>query len=84
MKYAFMDENLSRFAVGEMAGMLGGKMGGYYPWKNRKPSVYSVWRRDLERRIVQLFYESRETYGSPRMTRELVKQGFVMSENTIR
>ena len=83
MKYAFIEENRSRFAVGEMAEMLGVKMGGYYSWKNRKPSAYSIWRRDLEKRIVHLFYESRETYGSPRMTRELVKQGFVVSENTV-
>lgn len=83
MKYAFIKENRSRFAVGEMARMLGVKVGGYYSWKNRKPSAYSVWRRDLERRIFQIFHETRETYGSPRMTLELGKRGFPASKNTV-
>ncbi len=83
MKYAFIEENRSRFAVEEMAEILGVKVGGYYSWRNRKPSAYSEWRRDLERRVVQIFYESRETYGSPRITETLLKQGFLVSENTV-
>ena len=83
MKYKIIDESRSRSTVGKVAEILGVKVGGYYSWKNRKPSAQAERRRQLEQLIVTLFYKSRETYGSPRMTRELGEQGFTVNKNTV-
>lgn len=83
MKYTLIDENRSRSTVGKMAEILGVKAGGYYSWKNRKPTPHTLWRRKLEQMVFQIFYESRETYGSPRITETLQKRGFSASENTV-
>lgn len=48
---------------------------GYYDWLNRKPSKRIVEDQQLTQRIKAIHYESRGTYGSPRIHKALYREG---------
>jgi len=83
MKYRFMEDHRSRFTVAEMARHLGVNVSGYYSWRNRVPSPRAVKRAELEDKVKKIFFESRETYGSPRVYCELTRDGEECSLNTV-
>jgi putative transposase len=56
---------------------------GYYKWRVASPSEQSKRKDRLAKRIQWHFYDSEETYGSPRVHRELVKEGWIVSERTV-
>ncbi len=45
--------------------------GGYYAWRNRPPSRTAARRQHIETLVEQVFDDSYQTYGSPRVLREL-------------
>jgi len=74
MAYQFMKANKGRYAVKEMAGLLGVSRGAYYQWAKRGVSE----RRDradaeLIRLIRQIAARHHGRYGSPRVRRELMQ-----------
>lgn len=44
---------------------------GYYSWLNKKPSKYKKENELLIKEIKKIYNQSRQTYGSPRITEEL-------------
>ena len=56
---------------------------GYYAWSQRAPSAQMERREQLTEHIRKAHQESRRTYGSPRVHRELLAQGVTCSENTV-
>jgi len=56
---------------------------GFYDWSRRGPSRQEIRRAALTAQVKEAFQRSRETYGSPRMTRELSENGFKACRNTI-
>jgi putative transposase len=56
---------------------------GFYAWHRRAPSRQELRRRELNELILQAHRESRGTYGSPRIHRELVARGVACAENTV-
>lgn len=64
-KYRFM------FAIEKMCKVLKVSRSGYYSWLGHKPSKREVENRELLDQIVQIHKESKQTYGSPRITEEL-------------
>jgi transposase InsO family protein len=56
---------------------------GFYDWLDRAPSGQEKRRAELTVQVKAAFEQSRQTYGSPRITRELADQGFAASRNTI-
>jgi len=56
---------------------------GYYKWTKRKVSKREKRRHKLAKRIRHIFLESRCLYGSPKVTKELQKQGMKVSEKTV-
>ncbi|MCE7001504.1 IS3 family transposase [Kibdelosporangium philippinense] len=55
----------------------------FYKWINRKPTARDQRREQLDEQIRRLFTVSGETYGSPRITRDLREAGWKVSENTV-
>ncbi len=47
---------------------------GYYAWRNREKSAHQQADEELGERIEQVFNDSRQTYGSPRVQRALREQ----------
>ena len=59
------------FAIEKMCKVLKVSRSGYYSWLSHKPSKQEVENRELLDQIVEIHKESRQTYGSPRITAEL-------------
>ena len=57
--------------------------GGYYRSLDRTPSASAVRRAQLIEQIRKAHADSRELYGSPRVTEELNAAGVPVSENTV-
>jgi putative transposase len=56
---------------------------GYYAWCKRPVSAREMANRELVRMIEAVYNDSYETYGSPRVYRELKAQGVACSENRV-
>lgn len=76
-----------------MCRMYGVSPGGYYAWCARGPSDRSIRDAELLVEIRRVFKENKGRYGSPRVQRQLVREGLdvgerriarIMRENSIR
>jgi putative transposase len=56
---------------------------GYYAWRQREPSERAKQDVSLKAQIERVHQESRNTYGSPRVHRELKARGAVVGENRV-
>lgn len=56
---------------------------GYYHWRQRRPSQRALANQQLLSHVRKAFEQSRQTYGSPRITRLLQSQHFPCSENRV-
>ena len=74
-----MAENRSTFTVGTMSGILGVSRSGFYDWLKRRASNRRLRDMELLHEIRRIFRESHETYGCPRIHRELKRSGFNVS-----
>lgn len=83
MKFAFIHEQQRQFPVGLLCRVLEVSRSGYYAWQRRPPSETSRRQAALVAEIRQAHRESRGTYGSPRVQRELAARGVPCSENTV-
>jgi len=61
--------------VTELCDLFDVSTSGYYAWAGRKPSKRAVADQTLVGQIQQVHTSSRRTYGSPRITKTLRKQG---------
>jgi putative transposase len=83
LRFAFILEYREVFPVGLMCQVLKVSRSGYYAWCHRTPSAQAERREQLTEQIRQAHQQSRQTYGSPRVYRELIAQGVPCSENTV-
>lgn len=84
MKYAFMKQHGNEFPVVVMANILGVSRSGYYDWrKGRAPSRRHQARERLDERVSGVFEVHKGRYGSPRVTKELLGQGYPYNEKTV-
>lgn len=49
---------------------------GYYSWLNRKPSHRQLTNKELKLKIAEIYWQTRGTYGSPRIHKKLKKDGY--------
>lgn len=75
MKYAFIKEHRSLWAVGLMAGVLAVSVSGFYAWLRRGKSKRAGKDETLSEKIVMSHCGSRYTYGSPRIHKDLKAAG---------
>jgi putative transposase len=69
--------------VAKMCEVLGVSRSGYYACVKRPESQQKKSQEALKKQIKKIHIESRETYGSPKITRILQKQGVEVSQKTI-
>ena len=75
MRYGFIQDHATTYPVRLMCDVLQVSPSGYYDWRERKESSRSQENRRLLKAIKDIHTRSRETYGYPRVHRELVAQG---------
>ncbi len=56
---------------------------GYYKWLKKEKSSTQEKKEEAQERILQIYYENRQVYGSPRIQKELEKVGMVLSIKTV-
>lgn len=77
--YQFMDDHSSEFSIVKMSKVLGVSRSGYYRWRDRPPAERSLENERLTRKITQIWVDSANTYGSPRIHKQLLADGESLS-----
>jgi len=83
MRFAFIAEKVDVFSIRAMCRVLGVSPSGYYAWRDRCKSGRECDDEVLGIEIEAVHQQSRGTYGSPRITRELREQGRRVSRKRV-
>jgi putative transposase len=75
MKYRLVEAERAEHSISRLCKVIGVTPAGYYAWRSRGPSRRELADRQLERLIGDVFRDSRETYGAPRVHAELRARG---------
>lgn len=78
-----MADHQDGFPVTRLCQMLKVSPSGYYAWRQRPVSEREMANQALVKRIKTVYNDSGETYGSPRVYRELKATGVACSENRV-
>lgn len=83
MRYRFIDQHRRVWPVVIMCKVLQVSRGGFYGWRRRPQSLQAKRRCALTVKIKAVHEQSRQTYGSPRVHRELLAQDECCCKNTV-
>jgi transposase InsO family protein len=83
VRFRFIDECRGRFAVNRMRRLLGVSSSGYYAWRGRTESRRLQEDKRLLGLVKEIHQQSRCSYGSPRVWRELRWRGETCGQNRI-
>jgi len=83
VKYDFIKAHEDKYSVTRMCSLLSVSRSGYYAWVNHKPSIRELENINLDYKISSIFTNNKQRYGSPRITRELRKNGETCSYNRV-
>jgi putative transposase len=75
MRYQAMETLQKEYSITRLCQVLQVSPSGYYAWKNREKSQRHQEDEKLSEQIHQVYQQSRQTYGSPRIHAHLQKQG---------
>lgn len=59
---------------------------GYYKWVTNRDKIHpekEAYKNEIQQKIKKSFYESGETYGSPRVHDDLIEWGYTISKKTV-
>ena len=71
MKYQFIHNHQDQFRLSFLCKVLSISRGSYYNWLCSKPGKWAIENAELLKEIRIIHEQSRQTYGSPRITKEL-------------
>jgi transposase InsO family protein len=83
MKFQFICDHQETFPVQRMCAVLDVSRSGYYAWQARPVSQREMANQELLEQIRAVYAQSHETYGSPRIHRELKGRGISCGENRV-
>jgi len=72
-----------QFPIQQLCAVLAVSRSGFYHWRTRPPSARQKANERLLQDIKGAFADSRQTYGSPRITRQLRRQKIACGENRV-
>ncbi len=75
MKYQFIAEHRQQYPISTMCRVLKVSVSGFYAWQQRGPSPRSQQNTRLGERIVRIYHQNRQVYGSPRIHAVLRTEG---------
>ena len=71
MKYTFIKNHEYLFPIEKMCKVLEIGSSGYYKWKNKSISNRTLRKNEIKQQITDIYFASKQRYGSPRITTEL-------------
>ena len=83
MRFAFIDAHRAQWPVHVMCRVLAVSRSGYHAWRGRPESPRRARRRQLLARVRAAHANSRGIYGSPRVHRQLRREGVACCANTV-
>jgi hypothetical protein len=83
VRFQFIEDHQDQFPVTRMCKALNVSPSGFYAWRNRPVSAREMANDKLTEMIETVYQDSYETYGSPRVYRELKALGVACSENRV-
>jgi putative transposase len=83
VRYAFIREHEAMFLIQRMCAVLSVSRSGYYGWRDRPASGRQKANAVLLEQIRRIYLKSRQTYGSPRIHREIREQGVVCGRHRV-
>ncbi|MFB9330651.1 IS3 family transposase, partial [Paenibacillus aurantiacus] len=78
-----MEAHRSEFAVVKMCSALEVSSSGFYKWLKAELSQQEARKASVLERIAHHFQDSKQRYGSPKLTAMLRKEGFTVTERTV-
>ncbi len=72
-----------RLNVSGVLGQLGVSRSGYHNWKNRIPGNREQRKNIIKNKICNIYDESHQNYGAPKIARKLKEEGEIISEKTV-
>ena len=83
MKYQFIHNHQDQFRLSHLCKVLCISRNSYYNWLCSKPGKWALENDELLKQIKIIHKQSRQTYGSPRITIELHKRGYTCSRDRV-
>jgi hypothetical protein len=81
--FRFIREHAETFSVTKMCQGLKVSRSGYYQWIIYPDSQRKIKDMDLKQKIITIYYNSRRTYGSPRIHQTLLRDGYQVSKKRV-
>lgn len=72
-----------RVSVGGMLKYLGVSKSGYIAWKKHIPSNKQKFKESIGEQIQEIWRESKQIYGAPKITQKLREKGITIAERTV-
>lgn len=66
-----------------MLKLLGVSTSGYYAYQTRKPSKSKIRKQTFKEEIIQIYNDSKQIYGAPKIAETLQARGHAISEKTV-
>lgn len=73
----------SNFNVSGVLEKLQVSKSGYYAWLHRKKSQQTIQKETAKEKIQKIHEDSHKIYGAPKITKEMKKEGFNISQRTV-
>ena len=83
MIYSFIKNNEKLFPIEKMCKVLQVSNGSYYRWKKQIITARQQRKIAIKEQITLIYFESKQRYGSPRITLELQSFGYKISRITV-
>nr|WP_312894519.1 IS3 family transposase [Paenibacillus eucommiae] len=78
-----MEDHRSEFRLAKMCKVMEVSKSGYFKWRTAPKSERKLHKEKLVERVHWHFVDTDEIYGSPKITNELWKEGWKVSERTV-
>jgi putative transposase len=72
-----------KISVNSVLKILGVSTSGYYNWKKRTPSKQKIRKKDIKIKIKEIYNESHQIYGAPKIASILQSRGHIITEKTV-
>lgn len=82
-RFEFMKAEKANFPVASMCRAFSVSPSGFYAWCERMPSARERRRHELTSKVKAVHRQSRRTFGSPRVQKQLARMGESVSKNTV-
>nr|WP_232515635.1 IS3 family transposase [Aeribacillus pallidus] len=83
VKYSFIHKHRFDYRLEKMCEVLKVSRSGYYKWRDRPKSARQERREELTQEVRRVYIESRQLYGSPKVTKKLNHEGIKVSQKTV-